>query len=519
MDYGHDLLFGSFIGPRAADADEVVALAELSEEVGLDVATFQDHPYQPAFLDTWTLLSYVAARTERIRLSANVLNAPLRPPAVLGRATASLDLLSHGRFELGIGAGAYWDAIAAMDGPRLGPGEAVAALEESIDVLRQMWAADQRGGVYGRGHQAGVHGAKRGPAPAHDIAIWVGALKPRMLRLIGRVADGWLPSYSYLENRDALRVGNEHIDAAARAAGRSPGGIRRLTNVSPADADPETLAGLTRDFGISAFIMMSDDKAEIVDFATSVAPRVRDLVAADRTGRPRNQDGSINPAAAGRPTRPQRPVQAEAARPPAPTPPPVKRFSSKRMWDESERPALAARAGAGAADEGYTALGRRLSEHFVSVHDYLRSELEDLRDVAAQVLAGDMDPGQARSALNAMTLRQNEWTLNAYCARYCGTVTQHHSIEDASVLPHLRRSEPALAPVIDRLSKEHVDIHHLISEVDRAMVTYVTEPAVGGRLLHDAIDLLTDSLLSHLSYEERELLPAITRYGVAPGQL
>jgi alkanesulfonate monooxygenase SsuD/methylene tetrahydromethanopterin reductase-like flavin-dependent oxidoreductase (luciferase family) len=510
MDYGHDLLFGSFIGPRAADADEVVALAELSDEVGLDLATFQDHPYQPAFLDTWTLLAYVAARTERIRLSANVLNAPLRPPAVLGRAAASLDLLSHGRFELGIGAGAYWDAIAAMDGPRLGPGEAVAALEESIDVLRQMWAADQRGGVYGRGHQAGVHGAKRGPAPAHDIAIWVGALKPRMLRLIGRVADGWLPSYPYLESRDALRVGNEHIDAAARAAGRAPGDIRRLVNISPADADPETLAGLTRDFGISAFIMMSDDKAEIVNFATAVAPRVRDLVAADRASMPRNRGGSKSPE-----TSAPRPVRAAAVRPPAPTPPPVKQFSGKRMWDESERPALGARD----ADEEYTALGRRISEHFVSVHDYLRSELESLRDVAAQVLAGDMDPGQARSALNAMTLRQNEWTLNAYCARYCSTVTQHHSIEDASILPHLRRTEPALAPVLDRLSKEHVDIHDLITEVDRAMVTYVTEPEVGGRLLHDAIDLLTDSLLSHLSYEERELLPAITRYGLAPGQI
>jgi len=518
MDYGHDLLFGSFIGPRAADADEVVALAELSEEVGLDVATFQDHPYQPAFLDTWTLLSYVAARTERIRLSANVLNAPLRPPAVLGRAAASLDILSHGRFELGIGAGAYWDAIAAMDGPRLGPGEAVAALEESIDVLRQMWATDQRGGVYGRGHQAGVHGAKRGPAPVHDIAIWVGALKPRMLRLIGRVADGWLPSYSYLESRDALRAGNEHIDAAARAAGRDPGDIRRLANVLPADADPETLAGLTSDFGISAFILMSDDKVEIVNFATAVAPRVRDLVAAGRTrkpSKPRNQDGSNIPAAVSEPTRPQRLVQAEAIRPPAPTPPPVKQFSSKRMWDESERPA----AGTSVVDEEYTALGRRIGEHFVGVHDYLRSELESLRDVVAQVLAGDMDPGQARSALNAMTLRQNEWTLNAYGARYCGTVTQHHSIEDASILPHLRRSEPALSPVIDRLSKEHVDIHHLITEVDRAMVTYVTEPAVGGRLLNDAIDLLTDSLLSHLSYEERELLPAITRYGLAPGQI
>ena len=86
----------------------------LSEQAGLDLVTFQDHPYQPAFLDTWTLLSYVAARTSRVRLAPNVTNLPLRPPAVLARCVASLDLLSGGRVELGLGAGAFWDAIEAM---------------------------------------------------------------------------------------------------------------------------------------------------------------------------------------------------------------------------------------------------------------------------------------------------------------------------------------------------------------------------------------------------------------------
>ena len=120
--YGHDLQFGSFLTPSAGTPDTVVALAQLSEQVGLDLVTFQDHPYQPAFLDTWTLLSYVAARTEVIRLAPNVLNLPLRLPAVIARSAASLDLLSGGRLELGIGAGAFWDAIEAMGGPRRSPG-------------------------------------------------------------------------------------------------------------------------------------------------------------------------------------------------------------------------------------------------------------------------------------------------------------------------------------------------------------------------------------------------------------
>ena len=121
-DYGHDLDFGTFLTPQNQRPQDVVALAQLTERAGLDLATFQDHPYQAAFLDTWTLLSWVAAQTETLRVAPNVLNLPLRQPAVLARAAASLDLLSDGRVELGLGAGAFWDAIAAMGGPRCTPG-------------------------------------------------------------------------------------------------------------------------------------------------------------------------------------------------------------------------------------------------------------------------------------------------------------------------------------------------------------------------------------------------------------
>ena len=198
-DYGHELIFGSFITPTNAAPQQVVALAQASEQVGLDLMTFQDHPYQPAFLDTWTLLSYVAARTERIRLAGNVLNLPLRPPAVLARAAASLDRLSGGRFELSLGAGAFWDAIEAMGGRRLTPGQAVEALGEAIDIIRAIWDVGNRSHLRVDGIYYRVNGAKRGPAPAHDIGIWVGALKPRMLRLIGAKADGWLTTQSYIK--------------------------------------------------------------------------------------------------------------------------------------------------------------------------------------------------------------------------------------------------------------------------------------------------------------------------------
>ncbi|MFG2064574.1 LLM class flavin-dependent oxidoreductase [Micromonospora sp. NPDC048871] len=293
-DYGHDLIFGSFLTPGNADPTQPVRLAVLAEEVGLDLVTFQDHPYQPAFLDTWTLMSFVAARTSRIHLSANVTNLPLRPPAVLARAAASLDLLSEGRIALGLGAGGFWDAIEAMGGRRLAPGQAVRALEEAIEVIRQIWDTETRGGVRVDGEFYRLIGAKRGPAPAHDVPIWLGAYKPRMLALTGRRADGWLPSLPYLQPGD-LAKGNAIIDEAATAAGRSPAEVRRLLNIDgrftstgqgplhgPAEQWAEELADLTLTEGISTFILSSDDPEDLRRFAAEVAPATRELVATER---------------------------------------------------------------------------------------------------------------------------------------------------------------------------------------------------------------------------------------------
>ena len=117
-----------------------------------------------------------------------------------------------------------------------------------------------------------------------------------------------------------------------------------------------------------------------------------------------------------------------------------------------------------------------------------------------------------------MTLRQNAWVLGAYCATYCRTVTGHHTLEDRSILPYLRRVEPGLEPVVDRLQAEHVDIHHVLEDVDAALVRFVSDDD-GAAVLREAVDLLTDVLLSHLSYEERELIEPLARFGMAPGQV
>lgn len=298
-DYGHDLLFGSFITPGNADPERVVALAQLSERAGLDLATFQDHPYQPSFLDTWTLLSWVAARTETIRLAPNVVNLPLRPPAVLARSVASLDLLSGGRVELGLGAGGFWDAIEAMGGRRLTPGQGVDALREAIGVIRALWDTGDRSRVDLPGEYYPVAGAKRGPAPAHPVGIWLGAYKPRMLRLTGERADGWLPSLAYLSSMQDLDDANARIDDAAAGAGRAPSAVRRLLNVGgqlsprrspdllagPPEQWVEQLAVLALEHGMSAFIVSGDDPTLLATVGQEIAPAVRELVAAERTAR------------------------------------------------------------------------------------------------------------------------------------------------------------------------------------------------------------------------------------------
>jgi hypothetical protein len=192
-----------------------------------------------------------------------------------------------------------------------------------------------------------------------------------------------------------------------------------------------------------------------------------------------------------------------------PTPDDGTRLSAKRVWDESTRPT------GPKVPEGttYTAVQRENGQHLVDVHDHLRAELAQVRDLVQQVAAGAMDVGAARSAIGAMTMRQNSWTLGAYCASYCRVVTMHHTLEDSSMLPHLRSADARLAPVIDRLEQEHHVIHDVLERVDAALVELVRSGTAGVEQLQDAVDLLTDSLLSHLSYEERELVEPLARLG------
>src|SRR3954447_8514895 len=301
--------FGISVVPSTETLDRIRELVRTADEAGLELVGIQDHPYQHHFFDTWSLIPTLLAETKRISFFTDVANLPLRPPAVMAKAAASLDVLSGGRFELGLGAGGIPDVIANFGGPRRTPGESVEALDEALDVIRLLWSEERSVSFHGKHYR--LDDARPGPRPAHPIGIWIGAFKPRMLRLVGRKADGWLPSLGVL-SRDELRAGNDQIDAAARKAGRDPGSIRRIINVqgviggerTPARSDlpvgylagdplagspewwAETLSGFAKDgFDTLVFWPVDPTPRQVERLADEVVPLLSNQIP-DRGGPP-----------------------------------------------------------------------------------------------------------------------------------------------------------------------------------------------------------------------------------------
>lgn len=294
-DYGRDLEFGIFAIPSAEAIADVRAQVVLADRLGLDLVGIQDHPYQRRFLDTFALIAALTAETERITFFPDVVCLPLRPPAVLAKTAASIDILCGGRFELGLGAGAFWDAIAGFGGARRSPGEALAALEEAIQVIRLLWGGERS--LRFDGDHYRLHGIHSGPVPAHPIGIWLGVGGPRALELTGRAADGWVPSLPSTP-LESLAEKQAIIDEAARNAGREPAAIRRIANVNGVITDGDSagflrgpssrwvdeLAELVLTHGFDSFVLWSDgDPSDQTERFAEIAAAVRETVARERS--------------------------------------------------------------------------------------------------------------------------------------------------------------------------------------------------------------------------------------------
>jgi alkanesulfonate monooxygenase SsuD/methylene tetrahydromethanopterin reductase-like flavin-dependent oxidoreductase (luciferase family) len=268
--------FGLFVNPSAESYRDSLEMVRAAEQGGIDLIGIQDHPYQHRFLDTWLLIADLLARTERLRFFPDVANLPLRLPTLMAKQAASLDWMSGGRFELGLGAGAFWEGIAAMGGRALSPGQSVDALEEAIQILRACWSGERTVDFEGRYYR--VKGFHPGPPPPHPIEIWIGAYRPRMLRLTGRLADGWLPSQGYMPPEQVAET-RKAIDEAAAKAGRDPSEIRGLYNVGgiegDADAWAETLDGWADELSVTTFILPAENVAQVEWLISEVIPTLK----------------------------------------------------------------------------------------------------------------------------------------------------------------------------------------------------------------------------------------------------
>jgi alkanesulfonate monooxygenase SsuD/methylene tetrahydromethanopterin reductase-like flavin-dependent oxidoreductase (luciferase family) len=293
--------FGIAIDPEAGDIEEPFRRAKVADDNGVELITMMDHPYNTNLFETWTLLTAITARTKQVKVATDVANLPLRLPAMLAKQAATLDVLSGGRVELGLGTGAYWAGIVAMGGPKRSGPEAYQAFDDAMHIIRGYWENAGKSFSY-EGQIYGVKGVRPGPKPAHRIPIWTGAAGPKMLNLTGRLADGVWVSTSYV-SREKLLENNERIDAGAAEAGRDTAEIRRGYNVmgildlgrpdttktennpnniyGPVDHWVEQILELYHDYRqdtINFWPVSGNQFVQIEAFAKEVVPAVREKV-------------------------------------------------------------------------------------------------------------------------------------------------------------------------------------------------------------------------------------------------
>lgn len=279
-------LIGYALSTNAGPGADPVAQAQLAERLGFDFIAAPDHPVgaEPSY-ETLTLLTWVAAHTERIGIATKVLGVPFRHPAMVAKTAESLQRLSGGRLILGLGGGYDDDEIAALGLSVPSPRDKVDGMAEAIEVMHRAWAG---AGVTYRGRIHSVRDLTTTPRPEHSIPIWLGTYGPRALAATGRLADGWVPSLGFA-GPAAIPAMLDRIRSAAVGAGRAPDAVRAIYNVSvelgrSAAGSSDAVVGSAADvveqlreftvLGFTGFnLMVAPDQLEAV--AADVLPALR----------------------------------------------------------------------------------------------------------------------------------------------------------------------------------------------------------------------------------------------------
>lgn len=260
------------VGISTSTEDDPVQQAIEAERLGYDFVSASDHPIgaQPTF-ETWTLLTWMAARTSRIGVASRVLGVPFRRPVMVAKAAESVHRLSGERLILGLGGGHSDAEIAAVGGPALTAGQKVTGLADAITTVRRAWAEQLR------------------PTPVTPIPIWLGTYGPRALAVTGRLADGWIPSLGFA-GPEKIPAMLDQIRTAAAAAGRPVDSVRAIYNVPVAfesrrATDAATVTGTTSDvveqlcaleqLGFSGFNLIIARPRDVAAVAQEVVPELR----------------------------------------------------------------------------------------------------------------------------------------------------------------------------------------------------------------------------------------------------
>ncbi|MCW2934533.1 MAG: hypothetical protein JWM19_5495 [Actinomycetia bacterium] len=304
----------SFTAQAPASWDFVLDHARLLDEAGVDRLLVSDHVVfgerleeygrpeiggqaggkQPTgpdghWLEPLTTLSVVAGATSRIRLCTNILLAALRRPVVLAKSAATLDVLSGGRLDLGVGVG--WQKeeyeAAGLDFGRRGT-----LLNEALEVCHALWTQERAGYESERLSFAGIHMMPK-PAQPGGVPIWVsGTVNPQVIRRLARFGSGWIP---WGDAARDLPASVKKIKDALAEAGRDPAGLQvagLLKAVRGADGQVDVAATMDAVPGLAAAgvtefrpsVRVPADRAAAEDFLDELVVAFR--TAAGRTNRP-----------------------------------------------------------------------------------------------------------------------------------------------------------------------------------------------------------------------------------------